>query len=50
MARLLFHVTCGPEDPSRGVADADLVGKPAEFAMPNVLVRLSLEHDRIFTY
>jgi len=22
----------------------------AEFAMPNVLVRLALEHDRMFTY
>ncbi len=24
--------------------------KPAEFAMPNVLIKLSLEHDRMFTY
>ena len=29
---------------------ADLAGKPAEFAMPNVLVRLSLAHDRMFNY
>lgn len=35
---------------ARGVAEADLQGKPAEFAMPNVLVRLSLESDRMFTY
>jgi predicted peroxiredoxin len=35
---------------ARGVTDADLSGKPAEFAMPNVLVRLSLENDRMFTY
>ena len=34
----------------RGVTDGDLSGKPVEFAMPNVLVRLSLEHDRMFTY
>ena len=34
----------------RGVIEADLNGKPAEFAMPNVLVRLSLEADRMFTY
>lgn len=34
----------------RGVTDADLADKPAEFAMPNVLVRLSLEADRVFTY
>jgi hypothetical protein len=26
------------------------VTMPAEFALPNVLVRLALEHDRVFTY
>lgn len=35
---------------SRGLTESDLEGKQAEFAMPNVLVRLSLEHDRMFTY
>jgi hypothetical protein len=35
---------------ARGVSAADLEGKPCEMAMPNVLVRLSLEHDRMFTY
>lgn len=35
---------------SRGMAEADLAGKPAELAMPNVLVNLSLDHDRMFTY
>jgi uncharacterized protein len=40
----------GLSSKARGVTDADLAGKPAEFAMPNVLVRLSLEHDRMFTY
>lgn len=35
---------------SRGLMQADLDGKQAEFAMPNVLVKLSLEHDRMFTY
>jgi hypothetical protein len=35
---------------ARGLTDVDIQGKPAEFAMPNVLVRLSLEHDRMFTY
>ena len=35
---------------ARGITEADLSGRPAEFAMPNVLVRLSLEHDRMFTY
>jgi hypothetical protein len=32
------------------VGEADLAGKPAEFAMPEVLVRLSLSHDRMFNY
>lgn len=40
----------GMSSKARGVTEADLQGKPAEFAMPNVLVRLSLEHDRMFTY
>jgi uncharacterized protein len=44
-----FYVS-GMSAKSRGVSEADLAGKPAEFAMPNVLVRLSLEHDRMFTY
>jgi hypothetical protein len=35
---------------ARGITDADIAGKPAEFAMPSVLVRLSLEADRMFTY
>jgi uncharacterized protein len=35
---------------ARGVTEADLAGKPAEFAMPNVLVRAALDHDRMFTY
>ena len=35
---------------SRGLSEADLEGKPAEFALPNVLVNLSLDHDRMFSY
>jgi predicted peroxiredoxin len=35
---------------ARGVLEADLEGKPVEPAMPDVLVRLALEHDRMFTY
>lgn len=35
---------------ARGVLEADLAGKPVEPAMPDVLVRLALEHDRMFTY
>lgn len=44
-----FYVS-GMSAKSRGVSDADLAGKPAEFAMPNVLVKLSLDHDRMFNY
>jgi predicted peroxiredoxin len=40
----------GMSSKSRGLTEADLKGKPAELATPNVLLRLSLEHDRMFTY
>ncbi|MDQ4143648.1 MAG: DsrE family protein [Actinomycetota bacterium] len=40
----------GMSSKARGVTEADLEGKGAEMAMPNVLVRLALEHDRMFTY
>jgi predicted peroxiredoxin len=40
----------GMSSNTRGVTDADLTGKPAEFAPPAVLLRLALEHDRMFTY
>ena len=40
----------GMSSKARGVTEADLVGKPAEFAMPNILIRLSVESDRMFTY
>lgn len=35
---------------SRGLTETDIEGKPVELAMPNVLVRLAVEHDRMFTY
>jgi uncharacterized protein len=44
-----FYVS-GMSAKSRGVTDGDIAGKPAEFATPNVLVRLSLDHDRMFNY
>ena len=44
-----FYVS-GMSAKSRGVSEADIAGKPAEFAMPNVLIKLSLEHDRMFNY
>ena len=40
----------GNSSKARGLTDADLKGKPAEFALPTVLLRLSLESDRMFTY
>ena len=40
----------GNSSKARGLTKEELAGKPAEFALPNVLVRLSLEHDRILTY
>ncbi len=40
----------GMSSKARGVTEADLQGKPAEFAMPNVLVKLATESDRMFTY
>jgi predicted peroxiredoxin len=40
----------GGSSKARGVTEQDLEGKPAEFAGPSQLVRLSLEHDRMFTY
>lgn len=40
----------GMSSSARGVTAADLQGKPAELAPPAVLLKLSLEHDRMFTY
>jgi uncharacterized protein len=40
----------GMSSKARGVAEGDLEGKPVEFAMPNKLVQLAVEHDRLFTY
>lgn len=40
----------GGSSKARGVTDADLAGKSAEFAGPPQLVQLSLSHDRVLTY
>jgi predicted peroxiredoxin len=40
----------GMSSNARGITETDLKGKPAEFAQPAVLVRLSIEHERMFTY
>lgn len=40
----------GMSSKARGLTEADLKGKPAEMALPTVLLRLSLESDRMFVY
>ncbi len=40
----------GMSSKARGITDADIKGKPAEFAMPKVLIQLSLESDKMFVY
>jgi hypothetical protein len=35
---------------ARGVTEDDLMGKPAELAMPTRLVQLAFAADRNFTY
>lgn len=40
----------GMSSSARGVTDADIRNKPAEFAPPSMLLRLALEHTRMFTY
>ena len=44
-----FYVS-GMSAKARGVTEIDLQGKPAEFALPTVLVRLATENDKMFTY
>jgi uncharacterized protein len=40
----------GMSSKARGLGDPDLDGKPAELAMPNKLVQLALESDRVLVY
>lgn len=40
----------GMSSKARNLTDTDINGKPAEFAMPTMLVRLAAESDRVFTY
>ena len=40
----------GGSSKARGVTEDDIRGRPAEFAGPPQLVKLSLEYDRTFTY
>lgn len=40
----------GMSSKSRGLLEADINDKPASFAMPNVLLQLSVDSDRMFVY
>ena len=40
----------GNSSKARGMTPADLNGKPAEFALPTVLVKLAAESDKVFIY
>jgi predicted peroxiredoxin len=40
----------GMSSKARGVTDADIAGKPAEFAPPARLVQLTFEAERVLTY
>lgn len=40
----------GMSSKARGLTEADLVDKPFEFAMPKVLLKLSIDSDRMFVY
>lgn len=40
----------GMSSKARGVTDADLKDKNAEFAMPKVLLQLSIDSDKMFVY
>ena len=40
----------GMSSNARGITATELQGKPAELAPPAILLKLALEHDRMFTY
>jgi predicted peroxiredoxin len=40
----------GMSSKTRGLSEDELKGKPYQFGKPNDLVRLAVEHDRMFTY
>lgn len=40
----------GMSSSARGLTAAELHGKPAELAPPALLLKLAIEHDRMFTY
>jgi predicted peroxiredoxin len=40
----------GMSSKARGITDGDLAAKPAEFAMPKVLLQLSIDANKMFVY
>jgi predicted peroxiredoxin len=40
----------GMSSKARGLTASDIKDKPAELALPDVLLRLSIESDRMFVY
>jgi uncharacterized protein len=40
----------GMSSKARGLGEGEIEGKPVEFAMPDRLVQLALESDRVLTY
>jgi predicted peroxiredoxin len=48
-AQVRFYLS-GMSSKARGVSESDLEGKPAEFATPKVLLKLSFDADRTFVY
>lgn len=40
----------GNSSKARNLTEQDISGKPASFALPNVLVKLATEADKVFTY
>ena len=44
-----FYLSSGSSN-ARGLTQADLKGKPAEFATHTILLKLSMECFRMFTY
>ena len=40
----------GNSSKARNLTETDLTGKPASFALPNVLIKLAAEADKVITY
>jgi predicted peroxiredoxin len=40
----------GMSSKARGMTEADVLGKPIEFAPPSMLLRLAIESDKMFVY